>query len=228
MALTKCPECSKEVSTQAAACPHCGCPLKATEQPSASTPPTPTPAPQPAAASLPSPATLGCAAMILFFFMPWAQLLGFSASGYDLQKLGSYGNLAWLIPVFSGITIVVGFYGKRQKELAQLTGALPLLGLVYALVKVGPDVFHVLAIGAYLTLITAVALLSVVPRMTSIPAAGGSGSPLKPKRAEQFKCPECGQQVNVSWFDGVVKRCPSCGEAVRIPEVPVSGPTNVA
>jgi hypothetical protein len=103
--------------------------------------------------------------MILFFFMPWAQLLGFNASGYDLQKLGSYGNLAWLIPVFSGITIAAGFYGKRQKELGLLTGVLPLLGLVYALVKVGPVLFDVLAIGAYLTLITGIALVSVVPRM---------------------------------------------------------------
>ncbi|MCX6922833.1 MAG: hypothetical protein NT154_06415 [Verrucomicrobia bacterium] len=27
MALTKCPECGKDVSTRAAACPHCGCPV---------------------------------------------------------------------------------------------------------------------------------------------------------------------------------------------------------
>ena len=123
--------------------------------------------------------------MIIFFFMPWAQLLGISVSGYDLQKLGSYGNLVWLIPVCSGITIAVGFYGKRQRELAQLTGALPILGLVYALVKVGPDLFHVLGIGAYLTLITALALLAVVPRMmiqeslvSSTVLVGGGRSPL--------------------------------------------------
>ncbi len=28
MALIKCPECGKEVSNNAAACPHCGCPLQ--------------------------------------------------------------------------------------------------------------------------------------------------------------------------------------------------------
>ena len=30
MALTKCPECSREVSSQAGSCPHCGFPLAAT------------------------------------------------------------------------------------------------------------------------------------------------------------------------------------------------------
>lgn len=28
MALTKCKECDKEISDQAAACPNCGCPIK--------------------------------------------------------------------------------------------------------------------------------------------------------------------------------------------------------
>lgn len=27
MALIKCPECEKEISDKAPACPHCGCPL---------------------------------------------------------------------------------------------------------------------------------------------------------------------------------------------------------
>ena len=30
MALIKCSECGKEVSTQATACPHCGCPIAVT------------------------------------------------------------------------------------------------------------------------------------------------------------------------------------------------------
>lgn len=32
MALTKCPECGKEVSTLASTCPHCGYPLKGNGQ----------------------------------------------------------------------------------------------------------------------------------------------------------------------------------------------------
>ncbi len=33
MALIKCPECGKEISDKAGACPHCGCPIGNTTQP---------------------------------------------------------------------------------------------------------------------------------------------------------------------------------------------------
>ena len=58
--------------------------------------------------------------------------------------------------------------------------------------------------------------------------AGSGSQEQRMIRAKEFLCPECGQQVRVSWVDGVVKRCPRCGKTVRIPEVPISTPTNVA
>ena len=33
MALVRCPECQKDVSTRATACPHCGCPLNESASP---------------------------------------------------------------------------------------------------------------------------------------------------------------------------------------------------
>ena len=33
MALIKCPECGKEISDQATACPNCGCPVKQSTTP---------------------------------------------------------------------------------------------------------------------------------------------------------------------------------------------------
>lgn len=33
MALIKCPECGKEISDKAGACPHCGCPIGNATQP---------------------------------------------------------------------------------------------------------------------------------------------------------------------------------------------------
>lgn len=32
MALIKCPECGREVSTMAVSCPHCGCPINSSTQ----------------------------------------------------------------------------------------------------------------------------------------------------------------------------------------------------
>ena len=125
MALIKCPECAKDISTRASTCPHCGVPMSPAEA-SGNSPLSKdlaarhAPTVSPVGAWKPNPEELGCMALILFFFMPWAQLLGVSASGYELQKLGSYGNLAWLIPLGAVATIVAGFYGKRQKELAQI------------------------------------------------------------------------------------------------------------
>lgn len=54
MALIKCPECGHQVSTFAAACPQCGCPIgeeqvAAAQQPAPAPTPQPAPVPQPAA-----------------------------------------------------------------------------------------------------------------------------------------------------------------------------------
>lgn len=49
MALIKCTECGKEVSTQATACPHCGCPTTANSPSSLTAPSSPTEGQQPPA-----------------------------------------------------------------------------------------------------------------------------------------------------------------------------------
>ena len=99
-------------------------------------------------------------ALIIFFFLPWVQLFGFSASGFRLaQYIGSYANLAWLIPVFSGITITIGLAGGSQREVGAITGFIPFVGLIYGLTKIGNNIFHVLSIGTYLTLIVSVAMI---------------------------------------------------------------------
>ena len=157
MALITCPDCQCDVSDLAPACPKCGRPIAPAPLRPAASPSQPTLAPKPNL--LPTLVNLCAAGLLLFFFLPWLQLLGFNASGYDMQKLGSYAELVWLVPVCAGLTLLAGLYGQRQTVLAQVTGALPFLGLVYALTKLGDQVFHALAIGAYLTLITAGVLL---------------------------------------------------------------------
>lgn len=93
-------------------------------------------------------------AMIGFFFLPWAQLGGLNGSGYDISKFGSYANWAWAVPVAAGLTVALSFVVNNAKPIAIITGILPFIGLAYGLLKVGKDIFHVLAIGVYLTLVT--------------------------------------------------------------------------
>lgn len=90
--------------------------------------------------------------LIASFFMPWAQMLGLGVSGYTLGRIGSYANLAWAIPILSATIVLVALRGGDTRVLAVITGLLPFVALIYGLTKAGPDLFHVLAIGAYLTL----------------------------------------------------------------------------
>lgn len=98
-------------------------------------------------------------AMIGFFFLPWAQLGGMNGSGYEISKLGSYANWAWAVPVAAGLTVALSFVVNNAKPLSITTGLLPFIGLAYGLSKVGKDIFHVLAIGVYLTFVAGLLMI---------------------------------------------------------------------
>jgi hypothetical protein len=105
------------------------------------------------------------------FFMPWFQLLGEGLSGYQLGKLGSYGNYAWIVPVLAAMTIVVSLCGVSNRLSGVITGLFPIFGLIYAISRIsseigprGSDQFfevaqHIVSIGVYLTLAFSVGLL---------------------------------------------------------------------
>lgn len=114
--------------------------------------------------------------LIAYFFMAWAQVFGLGVSGYTIGRVGSYANLAWAIPILSAIVIRVGMMGGDTRVLAAITGALPFVGLIYGLTKAGSNLFHVLAIGAYLTLAGgAVLVLTAFRPIKSSDAWGISG-----------------------------------------------------
>jgi hypothetical protein len=78
--------------------------------------------------------------------------------------MGSYGNLAWLI-LLGGIATIAAFALKADEALARMvagvTGFLPWAGLLYGLSKLGTDLFQILSIGAYLTLLAGLVLFGV-------------------------------------------------------------------
>jgi hypothetical protein len=97
------------------------------------------------------------------FFLPWAHILFASPSGFDLQKDGGGQLLLWLIPFFCVVTIVAGFANASQHVAARITGVLPFLVGVYCYSQIKDDLFHVLAVGAYLSLFFGLLLL-ILPK----------------------------------------------------------------
>ena len=93
------------------------------------------------------------------FFLPWANIFGGNISGFDLQKAGGGQLLLWSIPIFSAITIIAGMTKRSQQIAGQLSGALPFAVGVFWYMKLGQDMFQVLAFGAYLSLACGLALL---------------------------------------------------------------------
>src|SRR5712672_3584964 len=87
------------------------------------------------------------------FFLPWANVLFGTLTGFDLQKLGDEQRLLWLIPIFSAITIIAGVTKRSQQIAGQLTGTLPFMAGIYWYSKIGSDLFHILTYGGYLSLI---------------------------------------------------------------------------
>ena len=93
------------------------------------------------------------------FFLPWANIFGANISGFELQKAGGGQLLLWLIPIFSAITIIAGMTKRSQQIAGQLSGVLPFAVGVFWYIKLGQDMFQVLAFGAYLSLACGLALL---------------------------------------------------------------------
>ena len=105
-----------------------------------------------------------CAAGLgVSFFLPWANVLFGTLSGFDLQKLGDQHRLLWAIPIFCVVTIIAGFAKQSQKHVAQIAGSLPFIVGVYWYLKLKDDFFHVLAFGTFLSLAFGAGLL-ILPR----------------------------------------------------------------
>ncbi len=219
-----CRRCGSELPSGAKFCSECGESAGLHADPGEPHPfykPSARPAPQAAAGqklpSRPSKAVLASAVgLLVAFFLPWFQLFGMSVSGYDLARLGSYGNLAWLIPILAGATIWISLAGRDNRDLGLITGILPLAGLLYGLISLSSQtglnraLLHVLSIGAYLTIvfslsIIAVALAEPPPARTPLIAA--------PKKRSERECPYCAERILAT-----AKVCKHCGRDVAATE----------
>jgi hypothetical protein len=133
---------------------------------------------------------------LILFFLPWFQVgdtLSISLRGYQIPNLahdigkgigqfkslfGESGKtdswvfwyyLIYLLPVFSLITIILGSMGKNVKATGFLTAAVPIGWFIYAVIKLGTDLFKIMTFGAYLTLLCAILMILAVVELIKIP-----------------------------------------------------------
>lgn len=102
--------------------------------------------------------------MIVSFFMPWLSLgmLG-SATGFQVASIGGAGTLLFVIPLLAIVVLandVLNFLDvDKSKYLAYLTAVVPLIYIIYRLIKGGSGFFELASIGIYLTLIASVLMI---------------------------------------------------------------------
>jgi hypothetical protein len=107
--------------------------------------------------------------LLVGFFLPWVQFLGFGISGYSLGKLGSYGNYAWIIPILASSTLIASFTGRDNRSIGTLTGVIPIVAILYLVANIidgrrdAEDILEILiqviSIGGWITIICSLGLL---------------------------------------------------------------------
>jgi hypothetical protein len=106
---------------------------------------------------------LSAAALIGAFFLPWLNIGGLlTASGYKYSladDTGAEARMFLAIPLTAAITILAGFVNqKQQRGAARISGLLPIVGLIYVLVRYGKDVTQLLGAGAWISICLGVVL----------------------------------------------------------------------
>jgi tetratricopeptide (TPR) repeat protein len=179
--LVPCPFCSEQIQPTARKCRHCGEWMQQVPGPAAKLRAWSAVTLHPQASK---PVVIYASGLFAAFFMPWVQLFGFGMSGYNLGQLGSYGNYSWIIPLLAGATILVSLLGANNRVLGAISGIVPLGALLYGVLRLssggGAQVTrgvleiaqHVLSIGAYLTIIFSVALITAAFRQGSAIVVG--------------------------------------------------------
>lgn len=119
-----------------------------------------------------SKVVLVCAfGLLAAFFMPWIQFFGVGMSGYNLGRLGSYGNYAWIIPILAGVTILLTYSGINNRISGALSGIVPLAALSYGVLRIAREgggesageilkiAGQVMSIGVWLTILFSIVII---------------------------------------------------------------------
>ena len=101
--------------------------------------------------------------MVIAFFMPWVSLGILSATGFKVASMGGAGTLLFVIPLLAIVVLandMLNFLDvDKSKYLTYLTAVVPLIYIIYRLIKAGSGFFELASIGIYLTLIASVLMI---------------------------------------------------------------------
>lgn len=103
--------------------------------------------------------------LLACFFLPWISFLFGKVSGFDFTKSGGLYLSLWAIPVFCILTFFAGVTKTSQQNAAIFTGLLPFVALAVGLADIGPELFKVLEIGGYGSLIFGLLLVILPSRL---------------------------------------------------------------
>ena len=101
--------------------------------------------------------------MVVAFFMPWVSLGILSATGFKVASMGGAATLLFVIPLLAIVVLandVLNFLDvDKSKYLTYLTALVPLIYIIYRLIKAGSGFFELASIGIYLTLIASILMI---------------------------------------------------------------------
>ena len=101
-------------------------------------------------------------AMLIAFFMPWGRVLILTFSGYDIcVQAEGYDNVIWFLPAMPIAIIMMTYFEKNARDEVIAAGIFPFAILYDYYDKMGNDLFQVMQIGAYATLVVGVLLILV-------------------------------------------------------------------
>ena len=128
------------------------------------------------------PETWCALAILVCFFLPWVSLGGLiSIPGYRLPEVARglaqlantfnpddtssadaslWLNIVYVLPLLSLGVVAMAAANKRLALLGTIAGAAPLALFVFALMERGTGLFQILSVGAYFTLVAAIALIT--------------------------------------------------------------------
>lgn len=108
------------------------------------------------------PEVLLALGLLFAFFLPWVKLFFFKGSGYDVGiHLSGKAQVVWLFPVMAVAVIGAAIQNIRTSLICLIAGALPYVALAWGASRLKSDVFRVLTIGAYVSLLFGAGLLLV-------------------------------------------------------------------